>query len=720
MTQPAFQRHFWAGGLLSLLAIISYTITFFSFEDLRPANSQLLIDEYWVTIVFMLIMALITLVTTRGQRRSELALTESEEKYTDLVHHAADPIITLDQLGVIRSANTVVEKIAGYKPHELIGRHFLKVNILVQESTALATKEFLRLIRGEIRPPFELKMLTKSGALIITEANARLIRNPFGKTRVQVIIREITARKKAEEVLRQERNMAKNYLNIAGVMILGLDKQQNVFLINRKGCEILGRKEEEVLGQNWFDHFVPNNLSGIMKTGFAQLLTGETVILPNTEYPVITKNGEHRLISWHSTAIRDDSGEVLGTLSSGQDITEQRKAEDQLRLQSAALEAAANAIVITDNTGTIVWVNNAFTEMSGYTRSEVVGRNPRVLRSGLHNSHFYQQLWDTILSGNIWHGEVINRRKDDRLYTEEMTITPVKNKDGEIQHFIAIKRDITERKRLQQGLEQANLDLAANSHKLQKTLEEMAETNRQLKEAQNQLLQNEKLAAIGVLSSGIAHEIKNPLGIISLSAEELESMSHQLSDQGKSYLQMVKRAADRANNVIIELLNFARVSELKMEPIDLKDVINGTITLAQNSSKLKAISLTHQASDDKITVLADRILLEQALFNLLINAIDAIEKNGSITIKSYLKKSQTKTDAVFEVVDTGCGIDPEILPRIFEPFFTTKEQGKGTGLGLSTAYSLIKRHRGSIDVQSKPGEGTTFIVTLPLAPQHNP
>ena len=709
------KKHLWAGALLALLAMITYTGTSLSLEE----HGYHGLVKYLAAVVFLLIMALIILVASRGQRRAEKTLHETEKKYFDLLQQAADPILAIDTLGIIRSANSAVERVSGYRPDELTGRHFLKTNVLCKESMNTASMEFLRLLRGEIRPPFELSMTRENGVLFTVEAHARKMRGADGKILVQIILRDITARKKAERIVLQERNNIKKYLNIAGVMILAVDKNESVTLVNKKGCELLGYKEEEIVGQNWFDHFLPHPVVNASRARFQKFMSGEMEVIENSENIILNKNGEERLIAWHNTALSDEKGNITGTLSSGQDITERRRIEDQLHLQSAALEAAANAILIVGRDGKIVWTNPAFTDMTGYTREEAIGQSPRLLKSGLHNASFYGDLWNTVLSGNIWHGEIVNRRKDDQLYTEEMTITPVRNKNNEIQHFIAIKRDITERKRLQQNLEQANRELESYGRKLERALREMAEKNKQLQEAQNQLIQSEKMAAIGVLSSGIAHEIKNPLAIIVLSIEEFEAISDKLDAQSKIYIQMIKRAADRANDVIIELLSFARASELKAENVNVHQLVEGTFLLVHNTAKFKGIALEHKDTGKDIEVTGDRILLEQALFNLLINAVDATERGGTITVETHLRKSYSsfaqQDEAVIKVMDTGSGIDPEILPRIFEPFFTTKEQGKGTGLGLSTVYTLLKRHHGTIDVESTVGVGTTFIITLPLA-----
>ena len=605
------QRHLWAGSLLALLAIIWYTILFFSLSKNAGSASPLISAQYLISIVFLLIMTLIILITSRNHHARERNLQEAQQQYFDLVQQAADPVIVLNELGTIVSANPAVEQMSGYTPQELINKHFLKINVLVGNAVATAAREFLLTLKGDIRPPFELSMLRKNGTPLTSEAHSRRVKNANGRWAVHVILRDITDRKNAEQNLVAEKNKARNYLNVAGVMIMTLDRDGRVTLINKEGCRILGYPEYQILGQNWFTKFLLPEDATEIKPVFEDLVSGDETRYRTKENLVITKTGEKRLISWNNTLIRDNENNIVGTLSSGQDITEKRLIEDQLNLQSAALDAAANAIVITRKDGKIVWANQAFTEISGYTREECVGQTPRVLKSGLHNEHFYENLWNTIIDGKIWHGEIVNRRKDNRLYTEEMTITPVRNRTGEVEHFIAIKRDVTERKRLQQNLEQANLELEANGRKLERTLLEMAAKNKQLQEAQNQLIQSEKLAAIGVLSSGIAHEIKNPLAIISLSIEEFESHSEQLDAQNKTYVQMIKRAADRANNVIIELLRFARVSDLTIEKINFYNLIEGTLLLVRNNAKFKSVSVEQTTSDKNLEVSGDRILLEQ-------------------------------------------------------------------------------------------------------------
>jgi PAS domain S-box-containing protein len=251
---------------------------------------------------------------------------------------------------------------------------------------------------------------------------------------------------------RSERDRAESYLNTAEVILLALDLTGRITQINRYACTLLGWQAEELLGRDWIDTCVPARMREYRRARLRDLAGGDLSIMEN---PVVTRTGEERLIEWRNTVMRDGEGNVIGTFSSGTDITERTRAEAQARLQSAALNAAANAIVITDRDGVIEWANPAFSQLTGFSSAEAIGRNPRdLVRSGHHDASFYEQLWDTIQSGQVWRGEMINRRKDGSLYLEEQAITPLRDAQGTIRHFIAVKQDITERKRAEEEIRQ--------------------------------------------------------------------------------------------------------------------------------------------------------------------------------------------------------------------------------------------------------------------------
>ncbi len=360
-------------------------------------------------------------------------------------------------------------------------------------------------------------------------------------------------------------------------------------------------------------------------------------------------------------------------------------------IQSTALSAAANGIMITDRAGTILWVNPAFTALTGFTAEEVIGQNPRLLKSGQHDEAFYSAFWSTISSGGIWRGEFINRRKDGSLCMNEQTVAPVRSGGQEITHFICVMQDITERKALADALHQA-----------------------------------QRLEAFGQLAAGVAHDFNNLLTIIRGSAELVLMAGTGLSVEANEELNHVIGAAERGAALTRQLLIFGRKQVLQPQPVTLTQLI-GNLAGMLNRIIREDIRLECRCAEQLPFVQADPGMLEQVLINLVVNARDAMPHGGHMLImteKVTLDEScvQTNPEArpgeyvCLTVSDTGSGIAPEELPRIFEPFFTTKAPGKGTGLGLATVYGTVKQHQGWIEVSSRPGQGSAFRIFLPAIP----
>jgi len=362
-------------------------------------------------------------------------------------------------------------------------------------------------------------------------------------------------------------------------------------------------------------------------------------------------------------------------------------AEEQTRLQAAALEAAANAIVITDAKGKILWVNRAFTDLTGYGPEESIGQNPRILKSWDHDSSFYRTLWSTIQSGQIWRGEIKNRKKDGSVYTEEMTITPVRSLSGDITNYIAIKQDATEKKELEAQYRHA-----------------------------------QKMEAVGRLAGGVAHDFNNVLGVIAGYSEILLDKLGPDHPAAKD-LSKIKAAADRAASLTRQLLAFSRQQIFYPRIVDLNEVVQRMGDMLQRLVG-DDVSIDVRPSIPLGGINADVGQLEQVLMNLAVNARDAMPNGGPITIEtrnveldeSYQLKHRPVRPGpyvMFSMSDSGCGMDEATLANIFEPFFTTKEVGKGTGLGLATVYGIVKQSGGYIWVYSEPRKGTTFKIFFP-------
>jgi len=363
-------------------------------------------------------------------------------------------------------------------------------------------------------------------------------------------------------------------------------------------------------------------------------------------------------------------------------------AGERVHLLDAALQATPTAIVITDIRGEIEWVNPAFERITGYGRSEVIGKNPSVLKSGRHPQAFYGELWRTITGGSIWQGEICNRAKDGRIFNEAMTIAPIRDSDGVIRHFVAIKEDITERKALE-----------------------------------GRLMRAQRLESIGLLASGVAHDLNNVLAPILMSIDWLKNRyptpeSHQI-------LNIMESSAQRGAGVVRQILTFAHGIEGERVEIVPRHLIREVQQMIAGTFP-PGIQIDVQFAPDLRSVVGDPTQLHQVLLNLAVNARDAMPNGGTLTISAENcriseKEARLTVNArpgdyvLFTVSDTGSGIPPEILDRIFDPFFTTKPKGRGTGLGLSTVHGLVRSHGGFVAVSSALGAGSRFTVYIPAA-----
>ncbi len=283
-------------------------------------------------------------------------------------------------------------------------------------------------------------------------------------------------------------------------------------------------------------------------------------------------------------------------LASHRDITRRKRAEEELRLESAALEAAANAIVITNRAGIIQWANPAFTNFTGYAIAEAAGRNPsELIKSGKHEPAFYKNMWDTILGGQVWHGEITNRRKNGSCYTEEMTITPVRDQRGEITHFVAIKQDITEKKMLE-----------------------------------SRLLRSQRLESVGRLASGIAHDLNNILAPMLMSAPVLRDA---IKDPDiRQLVDTIESSAVRGAGVIKQLLTFSRGLEGERVPVQLKSLVLDMLNIIRETFP-KNIVAAREAPANPWLVRGDATQLHQILMNLCVNARDAMLNGGKLTLE---------------------------------------------------------------------------------------
>ena len=367
---------------------------------------------------------------------------------------------------------------------------------------------------------------------------------------------------------------------------------------------------------------------------------------------------------------------------------EQHTAEESSRKLSRAVEHSADSVIVTDLHGVIEYVNPAFEALSGYKLEEVCGKTPRILKSGEQAPEVFQHLWKTILAGDVYRGILVNRKKNGELYYVEESICPVRDNQGTITHFIANGHDLTERRRLEA-----------------------------------QILQGQKMDAIGNLAGGVAHDFNNLLTIITSYAElALDSVPDGSPLQAK--IQEILLAARRAAELTRQLLAFGRKQSQALRVADLNQVI---ARIANTLPRLigEDIAFTFTGGEGLGSVRVDPLQIEQILMNLAANARDAMPQGGHLKIETsnqqldegyiQFKKAIIPKGryALITVSDDGAGIPPEHLPHIFEPFYTTKPLGEGTGLGLATVYGIVKQNKGYVWAYSEPKMGTVFKIYLP-------
>jgi len=407
------------------------------------------------------------------------------------------------------------------------------------------------------------------------------------------------------------------------------------------------------------------------------------------EYRFRHRDGSYRWMHDEMRVVHDAQSQAQEFVGYWFDISERKQAEERMELQLSALTATANAIVITDREGKIEWANPAFTKLTGYNVVEVIGGNPRTLKSGEHPPEFYADLWATIRSGKVWHGELVNKRKNGQHYHEDMTITPVRSIQGQITHFVAIKQDVTERRQLE-----------------------------------DQLRQSQKMDAIGQLAGGVAHDFNNILAAL-LVQVELINMVEDLPEEVRDGLNQIHTGVNHAASLTRQLLLFSRRQVMQPRPLDLNEVVTNLVKMLQRVIG-ENVRLQLNLHSSPLITHADAGMIEQVLMNLAINARDAMPEGGRLsidTVDHIVAESlgDSNPDAApgryvcLRVSDTGHGIPPEVLPRIFEPFFTTKEAGKGTGLGLATVFGIVKQHHGWIKVDNQPGRGVAFQIYFPAS-----
>lgn len=501
--------------------------------------------------------------------------------------------------------------------------------------------------------------------------------------------KQISVRQQAEEAIKEREMRLSDLFDSTADGILVIDPQTSEIIIcNEAMAKMLGYHLDEVVGKKIEDLHREQDLSYTLKQ-FELFTSGKSTAATNIIFQ--RKDGSVFYSDVTGFPFVIEGKHYIGGFF--RDITQRKITEDKLRKLSEAVHNAGELVMITDSKSVIEYVNPAFCEVTGYSSEEAIGKTPAILKSSAQEHRVYDELWQTISSGKVWHGSLIDRKKDGTFFPLLCSIVPICDQDGQITNYVSLQQDMTEYKSLEE-----------------------------------QFIQSQKMESIGVLVGGIAHDFNNMLagimGNIYLAKAEAADNPELLNR-----LEIINSLSDRAATMIKQLLAFARKDALTMKTFTFTKFLKEAVKLGVTSIPGN-IEKQYDFTQNDLYIHGDATQLQQVLMNLINNARDALKetRDGIITcaLKQYIPDNAFRNNhpdckedkyACLTVSDNGMGIPEEIIDKVFDPFFTTKGVGDGTGLGLSMVYGAIQNHHGAIDLDSIPDQGTTFNIYLPIVPE---
>ena len=608
-----------------------------------------------------------------------------------IIMNSMEGIVVLDVSGNILHFNQGASKMLGWLEVEVLGR--MHISEIFDHGTIELLEERLLADDTENGPPgilhpTEVVVISRFGERIPVNLTVSSIVERDREVARVGIFSDLRVRVAMEDELRQTRDYLNNVVENAFDIIITTDLDSRIVSFNRGGERILGYSAAEMVGRP-IESLYPNPEE---RRSLLRRIEHFDGAVSNYETRLKHKNGSLVDISMTLSLLTDQTGQKIGTVGISKDISQRKRAENELRATrdylNAIVENTPDMIITTDLEKRIVSFNRGAERILGFKRDDVLGRHIEDLYVEREERQALFRLLDDQSNSVNYETQLIHQ--DGHVVEIDLTLSHLPDKFGDIMGTVGISKDITEKKRVEA---------------------ELAEKKALLEEAQLQILHNEKMASLGKLATSVAHEINNPLGGILLFCEMvLEEMDE--GDTNRPDLLQIREQTLRCREIVKGLLEFGRMTGTHYTFIDINQTVERGVALFANQTIFQNIKLEWRLDPDLPQIMGDSSQLNQVFTNLIVNALDALDGKGTLSLTTYFDDEAEEVVAI--VGDTGCGIDPDILPRLFEPFFTTKPVGEGVGLGLSTSYSIVKRHNGRIDVDSLPGEGARFAVHLPL------
>ena len=623
------------------------------------------------------------------QRKSaEDALHQSEVRYSRIINNIRDIIYSYAPDGVISFVSGSIRQI-GYEVQEVMGRSLY--DFMHPEDHVLVQRAVDRAVREGAFDPVECRLRSRDGAYVWVEASSEPILHEGVLVQINGVARDITERRNAEEALRLSEEKYRRLVEQLSEGILVSDLDGTITFANPRMAEMLGYTVEELVGRKASTLIRDEDLAAYREHEWSR----SPIAIDAHEIQLNKKDGSpgHFMVS--GTPLRNREGERVGSFGVLSDITEWKRAQEELKRLSAAIEQASDSIIVADTRGVILYANPASQILTGLALSDLVGNTLDILRSNKQTDSFYRRLWDTVRRGEAWSGHVINVRSDGTRYDTNTTMSPVRDAAGRVQYVVTSSRDITRE----------------------------AELEAQLRHSQ-------RMEAIGVMAGGIAHDFNNILTPV-MGYTEMALNRPGLDAKVCDYLKEISAAGQRASELVQQILTFSRQTEQIKQPVQVDSIIKESLKLLRAAIP-STIIIRKRILGRGTQILADASQIHQVVMNLCTNAFHAMREKGgvlevvldAVTLEAPLVLLESTLPAGdylrLRVTDSGRGMDEATQKKIFLPFFTTKQVGEGTGLGLSIVHGIVVGMGGSIHVESEVGRGNHFHRLLPVgAPGSN-
>ena len=718
-------------------------------------------------------MALKDIVT-----KARLALEDSRQHLSKLIELVPAGIFETDAQGSCTFVNETWVKLTGLTAEQVSGRGWIRA--IHPDDRPRVAAAWNQSIQENRSFDHVYRFRKPDGTIISVHARTAVIHDDHGQIlSVLCSVQDMTEQRKIQEELFKKSQEIDQFFNVTQDLHCITDRDGRFIRLNPAFRTVLGYSTAELMVSFLFDKIHPDDVP-ISKEQFTGLANGIHTVHFENRYRC--KNGSYRILNW-TASVDPASGKIY---AAARDLTEMRKHESELRQTIEAINRSA-IVALTDKQGKIISANDNFCKISGYRREELLGQNHRIVNSGDHSKDFFRQLWQTISSGQIWVGEIQNKKKDGQHYTVQTVISPLLDVTGQIDRYLAIRFDLTHHKESERLLEEAqrvakigswsynlsvdtilwskqifeilparreqgapNLEdllaaihpndqarwreivqkclLQGNSFKtrvrsaitdrliwieasgeakmdtygrvisLSGTLQDITELVQAEERAEwerSKSLHNAKLASLGEISAGIAHEINNPLAIISGTIRALAKYAND-PEKLKNKIEILDRAAERISKIVSGLRRFSRsFDRSEYKPHSIAGILAEACVLTVAKSKRHSTPVTIDCSTETL-IFCDEIEIEQVLVNLTNNAIDAVKNLEERWV--HIKIFEAENMVILQIRDSGKGIASEIQQKLFQPFFTTQPVGEGTGLGLSIVKGILDDHQAKIEL----------------------